>query len=228
MDTDVFVAGVLAGVAALLVLAYFTRVPYPILLVLGCAGIGFLPHAPHLELEPDLVLLILLPPLLYAAAFFSSLRDLQRNLRAISLLSIGLVVFTTLAVAWIAHALVGLSWEAAFVLGAVVSPTDPVAATAIGRRVGAPRRVIAVVEGERLVNDSTALIAHKLAIAAAGSRGRCPGLSRSRTRVGASSSTRSSAWRSASPSAGWSPRSAPASRTLRPRSRSRWRRRTSP
>src|SRR3954447_13692696 len=167
MDTDVFVAGVLAGVAALLVLAYFTRVPYPILLVLGCAGIGFLPHAPHLELEPNLVLLILLPPLLYAAAFFSSLRGLQRNLRAISLLSIGLVVFTTLAVAWIAHAIVGLSWESAFVLGAVVSPTDPVAATAIGRRVGAPQRVITVVEGESLVTDSTALIAYKFAIAAA-------------------------------------------------------------
>src|SRR3954454_5470856 len=167
MDTDVVVAGVLAGVAALLVLAYFSVVPYPILLVLGCAGIGFLPHAPHLQLEPDLVLLILLPPLLYSAAYFSSLRDLQRNLRAISLLSIGLVVFTTLAVAWIAHELVGLSWEAAFVLGAVVSPTDPVAATAIGRRVGAPRRVIAVVEGESLVNDSTALIAYKFAIAAA-------------------------------------------------------------
>jgi Na+/H+ antiporter len=167
MDTDVIVAGVLAGVAALLVLAYVTSVPYPVLLVVGCAGIGFLPHAPHLQLEPDLVLLILLPPLLYSAAFFSSLRDLQRNLRAISLLSIGLVVFTTLAVAWIAHELVGLSWEAAFVLGAVVSPTDPVAATAIGRRVGAPRRVIAVVEGESLVNDSTALIAYKFAIAAA-------------------------------------------------------------
>src|SRR3954470_15646247 len=167
MDTDVIIAGVLAGVAVLLVLAYVTRVPYPVLLVVGCAGIGFLPHAPHLQLEPDLVLLILLPPLLYSAAFFSSLRDLQRNLRPITLLSIGLVVFTTLAVAAIAHGLVGLSWEAAFVLGAVVSPTDPVAATAIGRRVGAPRRVITVGEGESLVNDSTALIAYKFAVAAA-------------------------------------------------------------
>jgi Na+/H+ antiporter len=167
MHADVIVAGVLAGVSLLLVLAYFTRIPYPILLVLGCAGIGFVPGIPRLQLAPDLVLLILLPPLLYAAAFFSSLRDLQRNLRPIALLSIGLVVFTTVAVAAIAHAMIGLSWETAFVLGAVVSPTDPVAATAIGRRVGAPRRVITVVEGESLVNDSTALIAYKFAVAAA-------------------------------------------------------------
>jgi CPA1 family monovalent cation:H+ antiporter len=167
METEVVVAGVLAGVAALLVLAYFSRVPYPVLLVLGCAGLGFIPGVPHLELQPDLVLLILLPPLLYASAFFSSLRDLQRNLRPITMLAVGLVVFTTVAVAAIAHAVVGLGWETAFVLGAVVSPTDPVAATAIGRRVGAPPRVITVVEGESLVNDATALIAYKFAAAAA-------------------------------------------------------------
>jgi len=167
VSTEVIVACVLTGVAALLVLAYFTRVPYPILLVIGGAGLGFIPGIPNLELRPELVLLILLPPLLYAAAFFSSLRDLQRNLRPIATLSIGLVAFTTVAVAWIAHALIGMSWEAAFVLGAVVSPTDPVAATAIGRRVGAPARVLTVVEGESLVNDSTALIAYKFAVAAA-------------------------------------------------------------
>jgi monovalent cation/hydrogen antiporter len=167
VHTDVVVASVLAGVATLLVLAYFTRVPYPILLVIGCAGIGFIPGVPHLQLEPDLVLLILLPPLLYGAAFFSSLRDLQRNIRPIAMLSIGLVVFTTIAVAAIAHELIGLSWETAFVLGAVVSPTDPVAATAIGRRVGAPSRVLTIVEGESLVNDASALIAYKFAVAAA-------------------------------------------------------------
>src|SRR3954451_20749543 len=167
MDRDIILAGVLAGIAVLLVLAYVTRLPYPILLVVGGAGIGFVPGVPHLEIEPDIVLLILLPPLLYAAAFFSSLRDLERNARPIGMMAIGLVVFTTVAVAAIAHGLVGLSWEAAFVLGAVVSPTDPVAATAIGRRVGAPRRVITVVEGESLVNDSTALIAYKFAVAAA-------------------------------------------------------------
>ena len=93
---DVILPSVLAGVALLLVAAYFLRVPYPILLVVGGAGLGFVPGLPNLELKPELVLLILLPPLLYSAAFFSSLRDLQRNLRPISLLSIGLVLFTTL------------------------------------------------------------------------------------------------------------------------------------
>ena len=167
MDRDIILAGVLAGIAALLVLAYVSRLPYPILLVVGGAGIGFIPGVPNLQLAPELVLLILLPPLLYAAAFFSSLRDLQRNIRPIAMLSIGLVVFTTVAVAAIAHALIGMSWEAAFVLGAVVSPTDPVAATAIANRVGAPRRVINIVEGESLVNDATALIAYRFAVAAA-------------------------------------------------------------
>jgi monovalent cation/hydrogen antiporter len=164
---DVILPSVLAGVALLLVAAYFLRVPYPILLVVGGAGLGFVPGVPNLELKPELVLLILLPPLLYSAAFFSSLRDLQRNLRPISLLSIGLVLFTTLGVAAIAHQLMGLAWEPAFVLGAIVSPTDPVAASAIARRVGAPGRVITVVEGESLVNDSTALIAYKFAVTAA-------------------------------------------------------------
>ncbi|TMM05291.1 MAG: Na+/H+ antiporter [Actinobacteria bacterium] len=167
MDTDLIIAGVLAGVAVLLVAAYVTRIPYPILLVVGGVGLGFIPGVPHLVLEPKLVLLILLPPLLYSAAFFSSLRDLQRNLRPITMLAVGLVLFTTVGVAAIAHWLTGMAWEPAFVLGAVVSPTDPVAATAIARRVGAPRRVISVVEGESLVNDSTALIAYKFAVAAA-------------------------------------------------------------
>jgi CPA1 family monovalent cation:H+ antiporter len=130
-------------------------------------GIGFIPGVPNLALAPDLVLLILLPPLLYAAAFFSSLRDLQRNARSIAMMAIGLVVFTTVAVAAIAHGVMGMSWEAAFVLGAVVSPTDPVAATAIANRVGAPRRVITIIEGESLVNDATALIAYRFAVAAA-------------------------------------------------------------
>src|SRR3954468_11446619 len=157
-DLDVILPAVLAGVGVLLVAAYALRIPYPILLVVGGAALGFIPGIPNPELKPELVLLILLPPLLYAAAFFSSLRDLQRNIRAISLLSIGLVLFTMIGVAAIAHALIGMAWEPAFVLGAIVSPTDPVAATAILPRVGGPRRVITVVEGEALVNDATALI----------------------------------------------------------------------
>ena len=113
------------------------------------------------------MLIIVLPPLLYAAAFFSSLRELRDNLREISLLAIGLVIFTMVGVAVVAHEVIdGMSWEAAFVLGAVVSPTDPVAASAIAARVGAPRRYVTIVEGESLVNDATALVAYKFAVAA--------------------------------------------------------------
>ena len=166
-ELDLVLLGVLVSVATLLVLAYRTRVPYPIMLVVGGGALGFIPGVPTLELPPELVLVAVLPPLLYAAAFFSSLRDLRDNVRPIGLLAIGLVTATTLGVAVVAHLLIdGMSWPAAFVLGAIVSPTDPVAATAIASRVGAPRRIVTVVEGESLVNDSTALIAYKFAIVA--------------------------------------------------------------
>ncbi len=158
--------GVLLGVAVLLLLAYRTRVPYPILLVIGGGALGFVPGAPDLRLAPDIVLVAFLPPLLYAAAFFSSLHDLRDNVRPISLLAVGLVMMTMVAVALVAHAVAGMPWAAAFVLGAVVSPTDPTAATAIASRVGAPRRFVTIVEGEALINDSTALIAYKFAVAA--------------------------------------------------------------
>jgi Na+/H+ antiporter len=165
---DLVLLGVLVAVAAFLVAAYRTGVPYPILLVCGGAVIGFLPGVPATGLNPDVVLLIFLPPLLYAAAFFSSLRDLRDNLKPITLLSVGLVVVTTVAVALVAHAVIhGMSWQAAFVLGAVLSPTDAVAAGAIAGRVGAPRRYVTIIEGESLVNDATALIAYKFAVAAA-------------------------------------------------------------
>ena len=108
-----------------------------------------------------------LPPLLYSAAFFTSLRDLRQNARTISLLSIGLVIATTCAVAVVAHEWIdGFSWAAAFVLGAVVSPTDPLAATEIARRLGVPHRPVAIIEGESLVNDGTALVLYKVAIGA--------------------------------------------------------------
>jgi Na+/H+ antiporter len=165
---DLVLLGVLLAVAAFLVAAYRTGVPYPILLVCGGAVIGFLPGVPATGLNPDLVLLIFLPPLLYAAAFFSSLRDLRADLGPITLLSVGLVVVTTVAVAGVAHAVIhGMSWQAAFVLGAVLSPTDAVAAGVIAGRVGAPRRYVTIVEGESLLNDATALIAYKFAVAAA-------------------------------------------------------------
>ncbi len=166
MHNELEIAGVLAIVVALLIAAQFLRVPYPILLVVGGLGLGFLPGTEDVVLDPDLVLLIILPPLLYSAAFFTPLRDLRRNVRPISLLAIGLVLATMLSVAWIAHESLDFSWPAAFVLGAIVSPTDPVAATSIARRVGMPARVVTIVEGESLINDATALTAYKFAVAA--------------------------------------------------------------
>jgi Na+/H+ antiporter len=165
---DLVLLAVLAAVAFFLILAYHSRIPYPILLVVGGAVIGFIPGIPDVQLDPDLVLVIVLPPLLYAAAFFSSLRDLRDNLGPIAQLSIGMVIVTMVAVAVVAHQVIdGMSWQAAFVLGAVVSPTDAVAATAIASRVGAPSRFVSIIEGESLINDSTALVAYKFAVAAA-------------------------------------------------------------
>ena len=117
---------------------------------------------PELELDPDLVLLIFLPPLLYGAAFFTSLRDLRRNARPIALLSIGVVAVTMVAVAVVAHEVIGLGWAEAFVLGAIVSPTDAVAPAEIMRRIGAPRRLLTVIEGENLTNDWTALVLYSV------------------------------------------------------------------
>jgi monovalent cation/hydrogen antiporter len=163
---ELVVFGLLVAVAALAVLANRVRVPYPIFLVIGGLAIGFVPGFPEIVLEPDLVLLLFLPPLLYAAAFFSNLRELRAHWRPISTLAIGLVVFTTVAVAVVAHYVIGLEWSTAFVLGAVVSPTDAVAPATILRRLGVPRRVVTIVEGENLTNDWTALVTYKFAVAA--------------------------------------------------------------
>jgi Na+/H+ antiporter len=159
--------GLLAAVAALLSLAPILQLPYPILLVLGGLALGFVPGLPHLTLNPDIVLVAILPPLLYSAAFFTSLRDLRVNLRPLSLLAIGLVLVTTLSVAAVAHEVIrGMTWPVAFVLGAIVSPTDAVAATAIASRLGIPRRLVSLIEGESLINDATALVAYRFAVAA--------------------------------------------------------------
>ena len=163
---ELVVFGLLLGVAALAVLARIVGVPYPITLVLGGSVIGFVPGVPSVELDPDLVLLIFLPPLLYGAAFFTSLRDLKRNARPIALLSIPLVGVTMAAVAVVAHEVIGLGWAESFVLGAIVSPTDAVAPAEIMRRIGAPRRLVTVVEGENLTNDWTALVLYRFAVAA--------------------------------------------------------------
>src|SRR5262245_30546602 len=142
------------------------NIPYPILLVVGGLALGFAPGVPSVMLPPDLVIIGILPPLLYTAAFNTGLRDLKRNIRAISLLAIALVAITMVAVAVAAHYVMDLSWSVSFVLGAVVSPTDPIAATSIAHRLGVPRRAVAIVEGESLVNDGTALVLFKFAAAA--------------------------------------------------------------
>jgi monovalent cation/hydrogen antiporter len=159
--------GLLTAVGGFLFLAPMTRIPYPILLVLGGLGLSLVPGLPDFELPPEIVLIGFLPPLLYGAAFFTSLRDLRANLRPIGLLSIGLVAATTLVVGVVAHSVIdGLPWSAAFVLGAIVSPTDPIAATSISRRLGVPRRLVTIIEGESLVNDATALVLYRVAVAA--------------------------------------------------------------
>jgi monovalent cation/hydrogen antiporter len=160
-------AALLAAGLLLLAVSQLVRIPYPILLVLGGVGIGFVPGSPTVQLSPDLVLVAVLPPLLYGGAFFTSLRELRANMRPIGMLAVGLVLTTMLAVAAVAHAVIpGLAWPQAFVLGALVSPTDPTAATAIAQRLGLPRRLIALIEGESLVNDGTALVAYRFAVAA--------------------------------------------------------------
>ena len=135
--------------------------------MLGGLLLGFGPGVPRVTMPPEVVLVGILPPLLYVSAYFTGLRELRQNLRPISLLAVGLVAMTTVGVAVVAHAVTDLPWAEAFVLGAVVSPTDPIAATAIGRRLGVPRRLIDIIEGESLVNDGTALVLLRTAIVAA-------------------------------------------------------------
>jgi NhaP-type Na+/H+ or K+/H+ antiporter len=165
-DSLVLLAILGAG-AGLLALAPLLRVPYPILLVLGGLALGFVPGIPHVALRPDVVLVAILPPLLYSSAFFTSLRDLRRNIRPLSLLAVALVFVTMLSVAAVCHAAIsGLSWPVCFVLGALVAPTDAVAANAIASRLGIPRRLATLIEGESLINDATALVAYRYAVLA--------------------------------------------------------------
>jgi CPA1 family monovalent cation:H+ antiporter len=164
-EVEIILVALLVSVAVLSAAARAINVPYPIVLVVGGAIMGVAPIGlPEVELEPDLVLVIFLPPLLYSGAFFANLRDLRADLRTISLLSIVLVLVTMVVVAVVAHNMIDLGWPAAFALGAIVGPTDPVAATAIARRLGVPRRQVSILEGESLINDATALVAYRIAI----------------------------------------------------------------
>src|SRR5262245_23646418 len=157
----------LVAVAALALLAHRLQKPYPILLVVGGLIFASIPGLPRVPLNPELVFLIFLPPLLYPAALFTSWRDFHANLRPILLLAIGLVLFTTTAVGFLAHHFIeGLPLAAGFVLGAIVSPPDAIAATAIAERLHIPRRIVTILEGESLVNDATALIALRFAVIA--------------------------------------------------------------
>ncbi|MGZ7080407.1 MAG: cation:proton antiporter domain-containing protein, partial [Thermoanaerobaculia bacterium] len=166
-QAEIVIAGLLVAVAGLSALARVLAVPYPIVLVVGGAVFGFVPGIPSVRLNPDVVLVVFLPPLLYGAAFFANLGDIRRSLRVVTLNSIGLVLATMVLVALVAHALVsGMTWGAAFTLGAIVSPTDPLAGSSIMRRLDVPRRIISAIEGEGLFNDATALVAYKVAVAA--------------------------------------------------------------
>lgn len=155
-----------AAVAALAYIAARLRVPYPIFLVIGGLALSFIPNLPRVALAPDVVFLLFLPPILYQAALMTSWRDFKANARPIGLLAFGLVLFTTALVAVATHYWAGMSWAAGFVLGAIVSPSDAVAATAVMSRMRIPKRIITVLEGESLVNDATALVAYRLAVVA--------------------------------------------------------------
>lgn len=157
----------LVVITALAEVADRINLPYPILLVLTGIGLGLVPGLPRVVLAPDIVFFVFLPPLLYSAAWQASWPDLKAARKPISLLGMGLMVFSTVLVAVVAHyCLPGFSWATAFVLGAVVSPTDTVAAVAATKNLTVPKRVTTVLEGESMVNDAAGLIAYRYAVAA--------------------------------------------------------------
>ncbi|MFF0743856.1 Na+/H+ antiporter [Streptomyces sp. NPDC004111] len=167
MDATPLLA-MIAVSAAVAGMARRTPVPAPLLLVAVGIAASFVPWVPDFTLDPHIVLPLLLPPLLHTAALESSYLDLRANLRPVALLSVGYVLFATVAVGWLVSLLVpGLPLTSALVLGAVVAPPDAVAATAIARRLGLPPRITAILQGESLVNDATAITAYKVALAAA-------------------------------------------------------------
>jgi CPA1 family monovalent cation:H+ antiporter len=162
------VLAILVAIAILYEVAGRIGVPYPTLLVLGGLGLAFVPGLPRIQLEPELVLLVFLPPLLFTAAVGTPIRELRANLAPLARLAIGLVIFTMVIVAVIAQAAIpSLGWAAAFALGAIVAPTDALAATSVFRRLGAPRVIVTLIEGEALFNDATALVAYRAAVIAA-------------------------------------------------------------
>jgi monovalent cation/hydrogen antiporter len=160
------IIGLLVAVTALVWLAGKLRLPVPIFLVVGGLAIALVPGLPDVVVPPSVVFLLFLPPLLFHAGLMTSWRDFRANIRPISLLAIGLTLITTFTVAAAAHYLMGLPWAAAFVLGAIISPPDAVAATSVLQRLGVPKRMVTILEGESLANDATALVAFAFAIEA--------------------------------------------------------------
>src|SRR6185437_12862956 len=165
IDADLIIA-FLVAITLLAALARRIGTPYPVVLVLGGLVMGLIPGVPSAKLRPDLVLVLFLPPLLYSSAYLSSVRELRASAGPILLLAIGLVLATVGGIAAFGALVVGLPWAVAFVLGAVLGPTDPVSASAILQRIGAPSRIVTILEGESLVNDGTAITAYAIAIAA--------------------------------------------------------------
>lgn len=162
---EIFV-GMLLAVAALALLARKLHIPYPILFVIGGLLLALIPEVPRVHLNPDLVFLFFLPPLLFPAALFTSWRDFRANLRPISLLAVGLVLMTTVVIALLVHRFMDVPLAAGFVLGAIISPPDAVAAAAIAERLKVPQRIVTILEGESLVNDASALVTYRFAVAA--------------------------------------------------------------
>jgi CPA1 family monovalent cation:H+ antiporter len=167
-EIQIVLVALLVSVVVLGTIARLVHIPYPIVLVVGGLALGLaLGPDDTVTLNPDLVLVIFLPPLLYSSAFFANLHDIRRGIRVVSVLAIGLVLATMCTVAVVAHAVVdGMSWPVAFVLGAIVSPTDALAPTEILRRLRVPRRMVSIIEGESLLNDGTALVAYNTALKA--------------------------------------------------------------
>jgi CPA1 family monovalent cation:H+ antiporter len=162
--------GLLIGIVVIATIADRLRIAYPILLVVAGIGVALIPIHHKVQLPPELVLLVFLPPLIYDASLDTSARELRSHLRPILLLAVGLVLATMVAVAVVIHSLVGdMSWAVAFALGAVVSPPDSIAATQIAGKLGLPRRLVTILGGEGLMNDATALTAYQVAIAAVSS-----------------------------------------------------------
>jgi monovalent cation/hydrogen antiporter len=165
-DTETLIALVAAAIA-LVRLAEVIAIPYPIVLVLGGLGIGFIPGGPTLELEPDVVFLVFLPPLLQSAGYWASPRELRAELVPLTWLVVGLSLATMIVVAVVAQTVIpSINWAEAFVLGAIVAPTDPVSAIATFERLGISDRVATLVEGESMVNDAVALVSYKVAVVA--------------------------------------------------------------